>query len=82
MVANMCRYARKRDNRDRSGIGDQEPLDTAVSFFRRLGEMAGEKGVSVFLEPNPPALWRDLTSHLTDLNICANPKRAEFVSHG
>ncbi|MFL9928039.1 sugar phosphate isomerase/epimerase [Paraburkholderia sp. RL18-103-BIB-C] len=40
-------------NRDRSGIGDQQVLDIAVPLFRRLGDMAGEQGIIVCLEPNP-----------------------------
>lgn len=41
-------------NRDRSGIGDQQVLDIAVPLFRRLGDIAGEQGIIVCLEPNPP----------------------------
>lgn len=41
-------------NRDRSGLGDQEALDMAAIFFRRLGEIAESDGLVICLEPNPP----------------------------
>ena len=41
-------------NRDRSGLTDQETMDVAVSFFRRLGGIAQTYGVVICLEPNPP----------------------------
>lgn len=41
-------------NRDRSGLTDQETMDVAVSFFRRLGDIAQSYGVVICLEPNPP----------------------------
>lgn len=40
-------------NRDRSGLTDQQVLDTAVSFFRQLGGIARAHGVTICLEPNP-----------------------------
>lgn len=40
-------------NRDRSGLTDQEALEAAVHFFRRLGDIAHAMGVVVCLEPNP-----------------------------
>lgn len=40
-------------NRDRSGLDDQEALDVAIPFFRRLGDIAQSFGVNVCLEPNP-----------------------------
>ncbi len=40
-------------NRDRSGLSDQETMDVAVPFFRRLGDIAASHGVVVCLEPNP-----------------------------
>ena len=40
-------------NRDRTGLGDQEAIDLAVPFFRRLGDHAQEYGVVICLEPNP-----------------------------
>ena len=41
-------------NRDRSGLTDQETVQTAVRFFRRLGDIAHASGVLICLEPNPP----------------------------
>jgi sugar phosphate isomerase/epimerase len=40
-------------NRDRSGLTDQEALDVAIPFFRRLGDIAAPHGVMICLEPNP-----------------------------
>lgn len=40
-------------NRDRTGWSDPEVTVTAVSFFRRLGDIAQSFGVEVCLEPNP-----------------------------
>lgn len=40
-------------NRDRTGLGDQEAIDVATLFFRRLGEAAQSHGVVICLEPNP-----------------------------
>jgi D-psicose/D-tagatose/L-ribulose 3-epimerase len=40
-------------NRDRSGLADQQAMDIAVAFFRRLGEVAQSFGVRMCLEPNP-----------------------------
>ena len=41
-------------NRDRSGLTDKETMDVAVSFFRRLGDIAQSYNVVICLEPNPP----------------------------
>lgn len=40
-------------NRDRTGLSDQEAMDMAVSFFRRLGDIAQSYNVMICLEPNP-----------------------------
>ncbi|NOT10840.1 MAG: sugar phosphate isomerase/epimerase [Methylococcaceae bacterium] len=40
-------------NRDRTGLNDQETLDIAVPFFRRLGGLAQTYDVTICLEPNP-----------------------------
>ena len=40
-------------NRDRSGLSDAETMAMAMSFFRRLGDIAGAHGVVICLEPNP-----------------------------
>lgn len=41
-------------NRDRSGLSDNAMMETAVSFFRRLGDIAEFHRVAICLEPNPP----------------------------
>lgn len=41
-------------NRDRNGLTDQESMEIAVPFFRRLGDIAEFYGVLICLEPNPP----------------------------
>ena len=41
-------------NRDRGGLNDIEAMAAAVSFFRRLGDIAASHGVIMCLEPNPP----------------------------
>lgn len=40
-------------NRDRSRLSDIQTHEQAVTFFRRLGDVAKEYGVIVCLEPNP-----------------------------
>jgi sugar phosphate isomerase/epimerase len=40
-------------NRDRTGLTDTQALEQAISFFRQLGNIAQEHGVTVCLEPNP-----------------------------
>lgn len=40
-------------NRDRGGLSDAETIATAMSFFRRLGDIAGSHNVMICLEPNP-----------------------------
>jgi sugar phosphate isomerase/epimerase len=40
-------------NRDRSGLSDAETMAMAISFFSRLGDIAGSHGVIICLEPNP-----------------------------
>lgn len=41
-------------NRDRSGLDDEQTLDIATAFFRKLGDVAHRHGVIICLEPNPP----------------------------
>lgn len=41
-------------NRDRRGLSDVEAQQTAVRFFRRLGDIAQSYAVMICLEPNPP----------------------------
>ena len=40
-------------NRDRTGLSDQEAMNVAIPFFRRLGNIAQSHGVLICLEPNP-----------------------------
>lgn len=40
-------------NRDRSGLSDEEALEQAMGFFRKLGDIARSFGVVFCLEPNP-----------------------------
>jgi len=40
-------------NRDRSGLSDAEAADISTIFFRRLGHVASDCGVTICLEPNP-----------------------------
>lgn len=40
-------------NRDRNGLSDTETMAMAISFFRRVGDIAGIHGVIICLEPNP-----------------------------
>lgn len=40
-------------NRDRTGLNDQQAIDQATIFFRRLGDIAQYHGVLICLEPNP-----------------------------
>jgi len=40
-------------NRDRTGLTEHETMEVAVSFFRRLGDIAQSYGVVICLEPNP-----------------------------
>lgn len=41
-------------NRDRSALSDEQAQNTAVTFFRCLGDIARRHGVMICLEPNPP----------------------------
>jgi sugar phosphate isomerase/epimerase len=40
-------------NRDRTGLRDQQVMNVAVPFFRRLGDIAQSHGVLICLEPTP-----------------------------
>lgn len=40
-------------NRDRTGLTDQQALETAVSFFTDVAELARKAGVTLCLEANP-----------------------------
>lgn len=64
-LASVCRIARglgatrlvfgSPRNRDRSGLSDGVVEEIAVSFFRRLGDLAESEGLVICLEPNPAA---------------------------
>ena len=41
-------------NRDRTGFSDEQVIEIAIPFFRRLGNIAKPYGVVICLEPNPP----------------------------
>lgn len=41
-------------NRDRSALSDKQTQNIAVTFLRRLGDIADRHGVMICLEPNPP----------------------------
>ncbi|RDJ98748.1 sugar phosphate isomerase/epimerase family protein [Paraburkholderia lacunae] len=53
-------------NRDRSGLTDEAAHDIAVTFFRRLGDIAAEHGVVVCLEPNPPCYGANFMTNSRD----------------
>lgn len=40
--------------RDRTGLNDEQVIEIATPFFRRLGDIARSYGVVICLEPNPP----------------------------
>src|SRR5262249_38421833 len=41
-------------SRDREGLDDKAALNMAITFFRKLGDIAQAHGVVMCLEPNPP----------------------------
>lgn len=40
-------------NRDRAGLEDEQAMEMATGFFRKLGDRARDSGVLICLEPNP-----------------------------
>ena len=54
-------------NRDRRGLSDEQAVDLAIPFFRRLGDVAAKWGVAVCLEPNPARYGANfmITTHET-----------------
>ena len=40
-------------NRDRTGLSDEQALEVATGFFKRLADIAQQHGVTICLEPNP-----------------------------
>lgn len=41
-------------NRDRTGLNDEQAIEIAIPFFRRLSDISQSYGVVICLEPNPP----------------------------
>ena len=61
---------RRRKNRNRSGLSDNEAFDKAISFFWRLGEIASSYNVTLCLEPNPDVYNSNfMTTSKETLNI-------------
>lgn len=58
-------------NRDRSGLDDEHLKKVYLCFFRALGDIAREHGVTFCLEPNPPCYGANF---MTD-----TPETAEVV---
>ena len=63
-------------NRDRSGLSEQKAMAVAISFFRRLGDIAQSHDVIICLEPNPTCYGANF---MTTSNETANVIRK--VSH-
>jgi sugar phosphate isomerase/epimerase len=53
-------------NRDRTGLADDAAHDIAVTFFRRLGDIAAGQGVFVCLEPNPTCYGANFMTNSRD----------------
>lgn len=53
-------------NRDRSGLTDEEAMDRATEFFRELGRVAHDNGVTVCIEPNPPSYGCNFVTRTCD----------------
>ena len=60
-------------NRDRSGLSDADTIDTATSFFRRLGDLAAAQDVTICLEPNPTCYGANF--------MTTSSETAQVVSH-
>ena len=57
-------------NRDRSALTDVQTTDVAISFFRRLGDIAAAQGVMICLEPNPTCYGANfMTNSLDTLQV-------------
>lgn len=56
-------------NRDSSGLDSEQVLDQAVSFFRRLGNIANAHGVIFCLEPNPPCYGANFMTNCDETAI-------------
>jgi len=53
-------------NRDRSGLSDEQAFEKAISFFRRLAEVAKRHGVTICLEPNPECYGSNFMTSSTE----------------
>jgi sugar phosphate isomerase/epimerase len=53
-------------NRDRQGLNDEQVREIAISFFRRLGDIARSYGVVICLEPNPPCYGANFMTTSTE----------------
>ncbi len=53
-------------NRDRSHLDDSSTVDIAISFFRRLGDIAKKEGVYICLEPNPECYHSNFMTNSVD----------------
>lgn len=53
-------------NRDRNGLSDEQVIEIAVPFFRRLGDIAQSHGVMICLEPNPACYGANFMTNCSD----------------
>lgn len=53
-------------NRDRSALTDAQTAAVALSFFRRLGDIAAAHGVMICLEPNPTCYGANFMTNCGD----------------
>lgn len=53
-------------NRDRTGLNDEQVIEIAIPFFRRLGDIARSYGVVICLEPNPPCYGANFMATSSD----------------
>jgi D-psicose/D-tagatose/L-ribulose 3-epimerase len=53
-------------NRDRFGLSDEQAFVKAISFFRRLAEVAQRHGVTICLEPNPECYGSNFMTSSTE----------------
>jgi sugar phosphate isomerase/epimerase len=63
-------------NRDRTGLSDEDAIQIAVPFFRRLGDRARAWDVIVCLEPNPTRYGANFM-----VTAAETAKVVELVSH-
>lgn len=63
-------------NRDRSGLTDQEAMELAVPFLKRLGDIAAAHKVLICLEPNPSCYGANFMTKSAE-----TAKIVELVAH-